>query len=459
MSEKKEKTAVAITTINGYSHAGEGVGRFQGKPVFIPLAARGETVRFEITENKKNFARGVLLEIVEPAEWREKVHCPTYQNCGGCQLLHLNYEEQLYFKQERVTSALRRIGGLRDVSVKPVLGMDNPWHYRHTARFHVGQSAGGGVELGFYRFKSHTLEQIKTCPLLPADFFPLLDAVARFLGGLEGAFRIPARQVVLRKGRATGDFLVQLLADGFPKEFDQMRLNALAAEFPHLRGIVISLLQPSKARKIKTKGKKATEMVIHGQDYYIEEMSGTRFHVPVGAFFQNNPAQTEVLVRTVSSFLDPQPHQTLLDLYCGVGLFAHSLAPRLKEVCGIEENGKAVSAAVENAAINGRKNVRFIRGKVETALPRLFRKGIRPDAVILDPPRQGSDRQTLAEICSMSPDKIVYVSCDPATLARDLALLVGWGYEIMEVQPIDMFPHTHHVECIVLIKRAETRMK
>ncbi len=450
MSKKKEKTAVAITTITGYSHAGEGVGRYQGKPVFIPQAARGERVRFAITENKKDFARGALLEVLEPAAWRERAHCPAYQNCGGCQLLHLNYEEQLYFKQERVTSALRRIGGLRGVSVKPVLGMDNPWHYRHTARFHVGQIVGRRAELGFYRFQSHILEQIKTCPLLPDDFFPLLDAVARFLGGLEGAFRIPARQVVLRKGRATGDFLVQLLADTFPKEIDRVHLNSLVAGFPHLKGIVIGLLRQSQAGRGK-----AAEMVIFGRDYYTEEISGTSFRVPAGAFFQNNPAQTEVLVRTVSSFLGPQPQQTLLDLYCGVGLFAHSLAPRVKEVCGIEENEKAVSAAVENAAINGRKNVRFIRGKVETALPRLFRQGIRPDAVILDPPRQGSDRQTLAEICSMSPEKIVYVSCDPATLARDLALLVEWGYEVREVQPIDMFPHTYHVECVVLLQNVK----
>jgi 23S rRNA (uracil1939-C5)-methyltransferase len=165
------------------------------------------------------------------------------------------------------------------------------------------------------------------------------------------------------------------------------------------------------------------------------------------------------LLRTVSSFSEPQPHETLLDLYCGVGLFAHSLAPRVKRVYGIEENKTAVTAATENADINGTRNTVFVQGRVEDALPRLTKKGIKPDTVILDPPRQGCVPQALREICNMSPNRIVYVSCDPATLARNLALLAREGYETRVVQPVDMFPHTHHVECIILITRAESRMK
>ena len=440
----QDVTVQPITTIHGYSHAGEGVGRFKGKPVFIPLAVRGETVRFEITEEKKKFVRGRLLEIIEPAVNREAAECSTYQNCGGCQLLHLNYEEQLYFKQQRVISTLRRIGGLKDALVKPILGMDNPWHYRHTARFHIDQS-GDRTGIGYYRLKSHTVEQVKNCPLLPTDFFQLLDAISGFLGNLEGPLQIPVRQVVLRKGWATGDLLVQLLADGFPEDIDQMGINELVAEFPHLKGFVISSLHPSKAK----------EMILYGRDYYTEVISGTRFHVPAGAFFQNNPAQTEVLLKTVSSFADPQPHQTLFDIYCGVGLFSHSLAPKVEQVYGIEENDKAVSAAVKNAGVNGNKNTEFIRERVDKALPPLSREGIKPDTIILDPPRQGSDRQTLAEICSLSPNKIVYVSCDPATLARDLALLTECGYEVKEIQPVDMFPHSYHVETVVLMSRKD----
>jgi len=440
----QDVTIHPITTIHGYSHAGEGVGRFNGKPVFIPRAVRGEMVRFEIVEEKKKFVRGMLLEIIEPAVYREDAECSAYQNCGGCQLLHLNYEEQLYFKQQRVISALRRIGGLKDVSVKPILGMGNPWHYRHTARFHISQ-AGHKAEIGYYRLKSHTVEQIKNCPLLPTDFFQLLDAISDFLSSLEAPLQIPVRQVVLRKGWATGELLVQLLADGFPEEIDQMRIKALVSRFPHLKGVVISLLQQSKAK----------EIILYGKDYYTEVISGTRFHVPAGAFFQNNPAQTEALLKTVSSFADPQLHQTLFDLYCGVGLFSHSLAPKVEKVYGIEENVKAVSAAVKNAGINGNKNTEFIRESVDKTLPWLAKAGIKPDTIILDPPRQGSDRQTLAEICSLSPNKIVYVSCDPATLARDLALLTGCGYEVKVVQPVDMFPHTYHVECVTLMSRVE----
>ncbi|HHW41835.1 MAG TPA: 23S rRNA (uracil(1939)-C(5))-methyltransferase RlmD [Syntrophomonadaceae bacterium] len=442
LREKKAVIDSPITTIQGYSHAGEGVGRFQGKPVFIPLAARGETVRFAITEEKKDFARGKLLEIVEPASWRTTPQCNTYQNCGGCHLLHLNYEEQLYFKQQRVISALRRIGRLDNVAINPILRMDNPWHYRHTARFHINKTEYS-LEIGYYRLKSHTLEQIKDCPLLPDDFFRLRNAIAEFLGSLKGSFRIPARQVVLRKGRATGDLLVRLLADDFPVETDRESISALAAEFPNLRGIVISLINRPEA----------PEMILFGHNYYTEIISETKFRIPAGAFFQNNPAQTEVLLRTVSTFSEPQPHETLIDLYCGVGLFAHSLAPMVKRVYGIEENKTAVAAAVENADINGTGNTVFIRGEVENALPLLAKQGITADTVILDPPRQGSTPQALREICNMSPNRIVYVSCDPATLARDLALLAKRGYETIVVQPVDMFPHTYHVECIALIKR------
>ncbi len=441
MSGQNEMEKQAVTVIHGYSHTGEGVGRFDGKPVFIPFAARGEKVRFAITEEKKSFFRGKLLEVLEPAKGRATAHCPIFQNCGGCQLQHLNYEEQLYFKQQRVSSALQRIGGLTDVTVRPVLGMEHPWHYRHTARFHLDKTASK-AKIGYYRLKSHTLEQIEDCALLPADFYPLLNALSDFLGNLKGQYEIPAHQLVLRKGWATGELLVQLIADDFPKRIDQRAVEALAGKFPNLKGIVISLLWPS-----------AKEKVIYGSDYYTEVISGTSFHVPAGAFFQNNPAQTEVLLRVVSDYAAHQEGQILFDLYCGVGLFAHSFAPKVKKVYGIEENVKAVSAAVENVAINGNGNTSFIQGRTDKTLPQLAREGIKPDTVILDPPRQGSDPQTLAEISKLSPSKIIYVSCDPATLARDLALLTDCGYQVLEVQPVDMFPHTYHVECVTLMSR------
>jgi 23S rRNA (uracil1939-C5)-methyltransferase len=432
-----------VTVIHGYSHAGEGVGRFDGKPVFIPLAIRGEKVSFAITEGKNSFFRGKLLEVLEPAKGRATAHCPLFQNCGGCQLQYLDYEEQLYFKQQRVTSALQRIGGLKDATVRPVLGMEHPWHYRHTARFHLDKTASK-AKIGYYRLKSHTLEQIEDCALLPADFYPLLDALSDFLGNLKGQYEIPVHQLVLRKGWGTGELLVQLIADDFPKKVDQKAVDALASEFPYMKGIVISLLRS-----------RAKEKIIYGSNYYTEVISGTSFHVPVGAFFQNNPAQTEVLLRVVTDFAAPKKDQILFDLYCGVGLFAHSFAPKVKKVYGIEENKKAVSAAVDNAAINGNRNTSFIQGRTDKTLPQLAREGIKPDTIILDPPRQGSDRQTLAEISKLSPGKIVYVSCDPATLARDIALLTECGYQVLGVQPVDMFPHTYHVECVVLMSRVE----
>ena len=324
---------------------------------------------------------------------------------------------------------------MKDAAVSAILGMEHPWHYRHTARFHLDRT-GSTAKIGYYRLKSHTLEQIEGCALLPADFYSLLDAVSDFLGNLKGHYEIPVHQVVLRKGWATSELLVHLIADDFPKRVDQRAVDALVGEFPHLKGIVISPRSRAK------------EMTIYGSNYYTEVISGTRFHVPVGAFFQNNLAQTEVLLRVVTDLAAPQPDQILFDLYCGVGLFAHSFAPKVKKVYGIEENKKAVSAAVENAGINGNRNTRFIQGRADKTLPQLTREGIKPDTIILDPPRQGSDRQTLAEISKISPGKIIYVSCDPATLARDLALLTRWGYQVLDIQPVDMFPHTYPAETL-----------
>ncbi|MGB9791568.1 MAG: 23S rRNA (uracil(1939)-C(5))-methyltransferase RlmD [Thermacetogeniaceae bacterium] len=445
MREEKATIETHLTTIEGYSHAGEGVGKHEGKPVFIPFAARGETVRFEITEEKKDFLRGKLTEILEPAPWRVSPPCPAYQNCGGCQLLHLDYEEELYFKQDRVTAALARIGGLKEINISPILKMEEPWRYRHNARFHIRYTSEG-VEIGYYQLKSHIIEEIEDCLLLPTDFHHLRKAVADFLSKLRGNRHIPVNQVALRKGWATGELLVQLLADDFPRSVDRESISALAVDFPNLKGLVITIDEIPEI----------PEMILFGHSYYTEVISEVRFRVPARAFFQNNPIQTEALLRTVSSFLEPQPHEILFDLYCGVGLFAHALAPLVHMVFGIEENQEAVNAARINAELNGNENTEFMEGKVERILPSLERKGIKPDAVILDPPRSGSTPQVLRELCRMSPQKIVYVSCDPATLARDLAIMVKEGYEVEKVQPIDMFPHTYHVECVALLVNTKT---
>lgn len=426
-----------ITQIYDYSHNGAGVGKLDGKTVFVPHALRGETVRFRIVQEKRDYLQGEMVEILAPAPWRVSPPCPSYPDCGGCQLQHMDYEEQLYFKRKRVVAALRRIGGLENPPVNPALGMEHPWRYRHTARLHVSREADK-TALGYYQGKTHVVEEIADCLLLPSDCSLLLKALSELLNHRGDTLGKGLKEVVLRKGYATGEFLVLFHLEELPLQTEFPGLEEITAAFPALVGL---LGQTPHA-----------QAVFSGRDYYTEVVSGLRLRVPASAFFQNNPLQTVTLVETVKSFCEPRPGGVLLDLYCGVGLFSLALAPRYGQVYGIEENRDAAAAACANAQINKIENVKFICGRVEDVLPLLKKKGVAPHTAILDPPRGGCSGRALKEIGELAPERIVYVSCNPATLARDLSLL-GKRYQTLKVQPLDLFPQTSHIESVALLAR------
>jgi 23S rRNA (uracil1939-C5)-methyltransferase len=432
-----------LTEIKGYSHAGEGVGDYLGKPVFIPLAARGDLVRFSLSEEKKSYAKGCLVEVVRTGPWRTRALCPDFQHCGGCQLQHLTYDEQLHFKKQTVIDALRRIGGLDKVAVRDVLPMGNPWHYRHTVRLH-GQRGPEGMALGNYQSKSHSVYPLAACPLLPAGF-PSIIADLTSLLDTYGAD--PVKEVVARKGRATEEILLLLKTEGLSQAGSRTIWNELRTRHPNLTGIVF---QSCRALT----GQKSTAVI--GQSFYNEIVSGIKFHIPATAFFQNNPKQTEVLLQQVKTLCEPAPSDHLLDLYCGVGLFTNYLARDYRLVTGIEENSTAVAAARENAVINNSSNTAFNCGRVEKTLARIAQNIPAPETIILDPPRQGCLPGAIAGITALSPGKIIYVSCNPATLARDLALLVKQNYHVQFVQPIDIFPHTYHIECVAKLQSSDS---
>ena len=430
-----------LTEIKGYGHAGEGVGDYLGKPVFIPLAARGEVVRFSISEEKKNYAKGCLVEVVRTGPWRTGALCPDFRQCGGCQLQHLTYDEQLYFKRQTVIDALQRIGRLETIPVQDVLPMDSPWHYRHMVRLHA-QHGPQGTVLGNYRSKSHTIYPLTTCSLLPVEFPAILTDLSRLLATYGDEY--PLKEAVVRKGRATEDILLLLKTEGLNQTGSRAIWSELRTLHPNLVGIVVQ----SDGAAAGLRG-----ATVIGQNFYSEIVSGIRFHIPATAFFQNNPKQTEALLQQVKVLCEPAPSEHLLDLYCGAGLFTHYLARDYKLVTGIEENNTAVTAARENAEINNNSNTAFRSGRVEKILVRIAKSGPAPDTIILDPPRQGCLPGAIAGIAALSPKRIVYVSCNPATLARDLALLVKQNYHLQVVQPIDMFPHTYHIECVAKIER------
>ncbi len=430
-----------LTEIKGYGHAGEGVGDYLGKPVFIPLTARGEVVRFSISEEKKNYAKGCLVEVVRTRPWRTGALCPDFRQCGGCQLQHLTYDEQLYFKRQTVIDALQRIGRLEIIPVQDVLPMDNPWHYRHTVRLHA-QHGPQGTVLGNYRSKSHSICPLTACSLLPIEFPAILADLSRLLDTYSDEY--PLKEAVVRKGRATEDILLLLKTEGLNQTRSRAIWSELRTLHPNLVGIVVQ-------REGAAAGHRDATAI--GQNFYSEIVSGIRFQIPATAFFQNNPKQTEVLLQQVKALCEPAPSEHLLDLYCGTGLFTHYLARDYKLVTGIEENNTAAAAARKNAEINNNSNTAFRSIRVEKILVRIAKSGPAPDTIILDPPRQGCLPGAIAGMAALSPKRIVYVSCNPATLARDLALLVKQNYHLQVVQPIDMFPHTYHLECVAMLER------
>jgi 23S rRNA (uracil1939-C5)-methyltransferase len=409
-------TEELLLDLDDMAFGGEAIGRADGQVVFVPYAIPGEQVRVAVERPKKGYARTRLLEVLRPAPERQSPPCTYFGACGGCQWQHVTYTAQLAYKQRVVVEQLRRLGGFEAAEqyVRPTLGMVSPWEYRNQARFSLGRRYG---ELGFTRKETHRLLRIDYCWLMVPQINRALDLLQRRCAGQE------THQVTIRYSARTDQLLVQPALPAIP-------------ELPT------------------------------GQPYLDEELLGRRFRVAPSAFFQVNTkpeqrtlpealrvpwlaertgqfAMAELLALTVLDRLGADPLGRVVDAYCGVGTFAALLSGRAEEVIGIEESPAAVRNAVYNA--QDLPNVRFLEGKTEDVLPRL--EGA-VDAVVLDPARVGCHPAVLDAILARRPPRLVYVSCDPATLARDLKLLVAGGYALQQVEPIDMFPQTYHIETV-----------
>ncbi|MCC7367076.1 MAG: class I SAM-dependent RNA methyltransferase [Chloroflexi bacterium] len=465
-SGPRERVTLQLT---GVAHGGEALGRHEGRVFFVPYGLPGETVTVEIVQDKSDYARGEIVEILEAAPERVTARCAYFGSCGGCQWQHATYEAQLGFKRQIVAEQLRRIGHFEDAEslVLPTIGMAEPWHYRNHARFTVGRRFG---ELCFTRSGTRQLLRIEHCWLMQPPIDALLARLQRRLPG----FR--AHQLSIRVGANTGDILVNPglpdLVDPIPvSEDEQARFggSTVSPDRPSCLGVApeqpvdeYAALWPS-------------DEIPSGQTELYEELLGRRFRVAAPAFFQVNTGReqrgpafptteivarfggvispdglsiAETLVLLGLDRLDMQPHDVVVDAYCGVGTFAAVMSPFVGAVIGIEESPAAVKDAGENCA--DLPNTRFIAGKVEDVLPKLEE---RPTKVLLDPARVGCERPVLDALIAAELERIVYVSCEPATLARDLAILREGGYRLQSVQPLDMFPQTYHVECVALLTR------
>ncbi len=446
--EKLRTGKVYTGTVEGYSSEGLGIVRLDGAVVFVPRAVRGEVIDLRITRVMKTAAAGELVRIREPSPRRAEPACPYFGVCGGCDFRHVTYQEELWAKRRRVQDALRRIGG-SDVEVEDILGARNPLHYRNKGQYPVG--AGGAV--GFYRSRSHDVVAVDRCLLQTEES----DATARAAAEWARRYGVPAyeertgkgllRHVYVRVNRE-GESLCCLLVNGkqVPKEPELVGYIRSAA--PKTIGVVLGI-NTSRGNVILGDRYRT----LWGEDHLTDTLRGLTFRLSAPSFYQVNRDQAEVLYGKALEFAGLTGEETALDLYCGAGTITLCMAAAAKRVIGAEIVPEAVRDARENAARNGIKNAEFFLGGAADVAARLEADGLRPEVVTVDPPRKGLEEGVVASIAAMGPDRVVYVSCDPATLGRDVRRFSEAGYRASRAAAVDMFPGTKHVETVVLLVR------
>ena len=450
---KPQKNQIVTLSIGGYSSEGDGIARLDGMAVFVKGALRGEECRVRLLKVGKTAAWGKVEQVIKPSSERITPDCPHYPKCGGCALRHMTYGEELQMKRQRVEDALRRIGGL-DISVDTIHGASDPARYRNKAQFPV--SSKDGVSVGFYRARSHDVIDVASC-LLQQE---AADAAGRAVKEWMVRYQIPAydevshtgliRHVYARTNRK-GESLVCLLCNGEKLPHERELTDELRLAVPGTVGIVLGI-NTEKTNVILGKSYRT----LWGQDHLYDTLCGLSFKLSVPSFFQVNPAQTEVLYAKAAEFAGLTGVETVVDLYCGTGTISLVLAKNAGQVIGAEIVPSAIEDAKENARRNGLGNAEFICADAKEAAAELVRRDLRPDVISVDPPRKGMAPEVIGHIVSMQPKRVVYVSCDPATLARDCKRFGELGYVTVKAEAVDMFPRTHHVETVALLCREQT---
>ncbi|MCP6681889.1 23S rRNA (uracil(1939)-C(5))-methyltransferase RlmD [Bacillus nakamurai] len=445
-----EKNEYYDVVFEDLTHEGAGVAKVQGFPIFVPNALPEEEAQIKVTRVKKGFAFGRLMELKEESPHRTDAPCPIYKQCGGCQLQHMTYEGQLLFKQKQVKDVLERIGklDLSNVTVHPTLGMEDPWNYRNKAQVPVGEREGGLVA-GFYQQRSHDIIDMSACLIQQSKNDEAVQAVKDICGtyGIkaysEERHKGWLRHIMVRYGVVTGEMMIVFITrtNDFPHK--AKIIEDITAKFPHVKSIV----QNTNPKKTNVIFGDETN-VIWGEEYIYDLIGDIKFAISARSFYQVNPEQTKVLYDKALEYAELQGEETVIDAYCGIGTISLFLAKQAKKVYGVEIVPEAIDDAKRNAELNGITNAEFAVGEAETVIPKWYEEGITADTLVVDPPRKGCDEALLRTIVEMKAKRVVYVSCNPGTLARDLRVLEDGGYTTLEVQPVDMFPHTNHVECV-----------
>lgn len=445
-------------TIDNLDSEGRGIGRCEGLAVFVPETLPGEQVKARVTLVKKNFAVAALLSIGKASPDRVEPACPVYELCGGCQLQHLSYEGELQMKTQQVRDALKRIGHLDDVKVLPTLANVQPLYYRNKMQVPVA-GGKGSLRIGCFAKGTHRVIDVEDCCIQRRENNRIAAVARQWMT----RYHIPAydedrrtglvRHIMGRVGVHTGEIMVCLV-------------TAAEERVPHRKELV-QMLQaaiPGLTSVVQNVNKRSTNVIlgektylVYGKETIQDKIGNLTFHISAQSFFQVNSEQVEVLYNKALEFADLRGTETVVDLYCGTGTITLFLAQKARLAVGIEIVPSAIRDAKKNARANHLANAEFLLGDAAVEMPRLVKDGLRPDVVVVDPPRAGCEARVLDAIARVRPEKVVYVSCNPATLARDLAYLKERGFAIAKVQPVDMFSRTHHVETVCLLSKLQTK--
>lgn len=451
-----ERNDVIEARVVGQGMSGEGIIRAEGFPLFLPWGLPGELVRAKVVKVSKNHGFARLEEILEPSKDRQMPPCPYFGRCGGCDIQHQTYESQLHFKTDRVRDCFTRIGGFKDIDVLPAIGMEHPWSYRNKVQMPIGRE-NGEIRVGFYKGRSHEIIDIRQCLIQNEAGDLIAQGVREWLE----TYRIPVleredeikpgavRHLLIREGRYTGEVMAVLVATSGAIEHLEELKEGLIERVPQLTGLILNINGEVTNRVLGSENQ-----TIWGQDTIIDTIGAIRYRISPHSFFQVNPEQTRRMYEKVIELAELQGTEHVLDLYCGAGSIALYIAGKAGFVTGVEIVPEAVKDADHNKVFNGIQNAEFILGRSEDQISQLMLADKKPDLVIVDPPRKGCDESLLQAIGESNIARMVYVSCDPATLARDAKILHKFGFEPKIIQPFDNFPQTKH--CEVLCKFIRT---
>ncbi|MBI6012880.1 23S rRNA (uracil(1939)-C(5))-methyltransferase RlmD [Clostridium perfringens] len=450
-----EKNKEYIFDIISQGYEGEGIAKIDNKyPIFIEGALKGEKVKVRIVKVNKNFAYGKLIEVLEPSEERVNPSCAIYKRCGGCKLQHASYKAQLDFKWDRVKDCVSKIGKLDPTIVKYPLGMENPWRYRNKVQLPIGL-INGEVKIGFFAPRSHDIIDMESCLIQDEIGDKVVKLTREWIEkfnirpyNVDGEYdeKGIVRHIMIRRGFTTNEVMIVLVTNGEKLPHKEEFVDLMVKNIPGIKSIIQNINSKKTNVILGLESK-----TLWGEDTISDYIGDFRFNISPLSFFQVNPTQTEVLYGKALEYANLTGNEEVFDAYCGTGTITLFLSQKAKKVYGVEIIPQAIDNAWINAKENKVENVEFFVGESEVVIPDLINKGVKADVVVVDPPRKGCDKKLLDAITNIDAKKIVYVSCDPSTLGRDLKVLEENGYKTLEVQPVDMFPNTAHIENVALL--------